>query len=499
MSEFPSATVENAKPPFHQRAGVRLVLRVVLIAAACFVGWRLFKRFTRPESSKELAVRQDKARKTIGKAFDSLFDDQLDDGSPDVKLETRFKLEDGLDTSYASEGGCAKGFSDAFKEVLGADVVTFEVTGWKDTSNTLSFNGTIAPHGSGFQLANSDKVYKGIMLSGDIKFLGKSVHVDITPPDDIQFDYSTYGFDLYSHGPSEADVAAGILQGSCKEAGLQLLEKMTPWERPPPEEKRDPVKDCEQGFHCRENAEVAEATDKVAASKMYLKACENHDEAACTRAADLAIEAKKPGSELDSMRAIGLQLEMSCHSETVTACAGAGRIAMTSDDDQPVSEYRRKEALVSFVRGCDLGDPNACQLAAIVVPKTPFADAAAILSAEKETVVSKKLGTIFGLHWGQWHKMDNGQATIWTTTKPPSPPKGSYLKSFSGAEIPAAIHPPDGVSTVWAISLDRGTGGDYDQECSECRVNAHSDSPFAMGPFDCICALTPPPAQPSDQ
>ncbi|CAN5890774.1 hypothetical protein BH11MYX2_BH11MYX2_09190 [soil metagenome] len=492
MSELPSATVANPQPPFHQRPGIRLVVRVVLIVAACAVGWKLFKRFTRPEESKELAVRQDKARAQIGKAFDDLFDDQLNAGSSDVKIESRFELSGGLDESYANPRSCAKGFDDAFKEALGPDVVTFTTSDYGKTSGDLSFTGKITPHGTGFQLPNSPTVYKGIAISGDIKFLGKKVHVEITPPDDIQFDFSTYGFDLMNHGPSASDVAAGILQGSCKEAALTALEKMTPWERPPPPEKRDPVKDCEQGFHCRENAEQLEETDKATASKLYLKACENHDDEACTRAADLAIAAKKPGTELDSMGAIGIALEMNCHTEIVSACAGAGRIAMVSDDDKPVSEYRRREALVSFIRGCDLGDANACAAAATVVQGTPFADAGPILAGEKDTVVSKKLGTVFALHWGQWHQMDNGQPTIWTTTKPPAPPKGAYVASFSGDTIPAAIHPPEGVTAVWAVSLDGSHGGDYDHECVACRTNEHGDSPWSMVPLDCICALAPP-------
>ncbi|HEY4181419.1 MAG TPA: hypothetical protein VGM90_31450 [Kofleriaceae bacterium] len=493
MSELPSATVANAKPPFYQRAGFRTVVKVALIVAACAVGWKLFKRFTRPESSKELAVRQDKARKIVGKAFDKLFDDQLDDGKTDVKIESRFKLEGGLGESYASETGCAKGFTDAFKDALGPDVVTFTSTSWKDASNTLTFTGTVSPHGSGFQLPNSPTVYQGIGISGDIEFLGKKVHVDITPPDDIQFDYSTYGFSLDSHGPSESDVAAGILQGSCKEAGLELLEHMTPWLRPEPE-KRDPVKECEQGFHCQENAAALAATDKPKAARMFLKACDNHEDDACIRAADLAIEARKPGTEMDSMGAIGIALEMDCHMEIVSACSGAGRIALTpeKDGDEP-SDYRRQQALLSFLRGCDLGDPDQCTAAAPLVKGTPFADAQLILSGEKQTVVSKKLGTVFGLHWGQWHQIDNGQPTIWTTTKPPAPPKDAMVTTFSDDKIPDAIHPPAGIRTVYAIAL-RGGGGEYDRECTACQPNLHGHGPFDLAPVSCVCALSPVPA-----
>lgn len=507
MTDIPSATIENARPPLWQRPAVRRVIGVAIIVVSCVIGWRLLKIWMRPAASKALAARQERARAVVGDAFDAIFDDQLATGSSAISFDATFVVAPGLGDGYDASG-CARGLDDAFSEAMGPDVITFTASPYEQTPNQLRLEAKLTPHGAGFQLPNSPTVYPGIAMAADVHFLGKDWHLDATPSDAIEFEHTVLAYDLTDRGPSASQVARGVLQGTCKELGLQLLEAITTWKRPPPPEKPDPVKECDQGFHCRDNAALLAEREPLKAARMYAQACNHDDDLACTQAADLVVEAvdahrkatkgdAKATDLLDGSDAYAnlvMPVEMACRMDSAAACEGAGRLSLIRYG--AASDYSRRQALLLFLRACDLGSSTACAEAAPLVAGTPFGDAAPLLRGDKTLVVSKTLGTVFALKWGQWSRMDIGQPTAWVTKLPAVPPQGAQVTTFTvGSEkFPKGITPPSGATAIHAIALEPGHG-DYDQPCGSCVSSSRSKSatiPALTLSLGCVCALLPP-------
>jgi hypothetical protein len=96
------------------------------------------------------------------------------------------------------------------------------------------------------------------------------------------------------------------------------------------------------------------------------------------------------------------------------------------------------------------------------------------------------MGTLFAFRWGQWTKMDRGQPTMWSTSRPSKLPEGALVREFSIDKLPRGIVAPHGVETVYAIALDRN--GD---DCGVCKPSGGGDSIYSMRSYDCVCALNP--------
>jgi hypothetical protein len=487
MDEIPSARVENARPPIYRRAGFRRTIGVAIVVLACLGGWRLLKRLYRTDANMQLEARQDKARAAVGDGFDELFDRELDADTSTVLLEGDLDVASPLDRESYKLDSCAKGFDDAFKEALGPDVVSFSTSSYGKKADRLRIAATITPHGAGFQLPNSPTVYRGIALGADLHFLDKDLHVDATPAEEIEFEHVVIGYDLSGRGPETWEVNGGILQGACKQAALSLIESMTTWQRATPP-KRDPVKECERGFHCRENAEQLEATDKLAAMNLYLHACEHDDEEACTRAAELGVVTATHGTDDPAIRArVGLELTCSVR-DLASACAGAARLSLVPfENGKPPSDYQRSEALPLYLRACDLGGQAACEAAAPLLAKTPFADAAPLL-AGKRTITSKTFGTAFAIKWGQWYQMDRGQPTLWISKRPAKLPEEFAVAELTLDRVPPGIVAPAGLDRVFAVFRQSGRAED---RCQRCNPSGHGDGAFAFRSMDCVCAIAP--------
>ena len=491
MSDIPSAFVQRPRPPLRpapsRAKAIRTVAAVAVVSGACFVGWRLVRPWFQSEQTKELEARQDQARARIGHGLDALFDRQLDTGERSVELVAQLDVAGGLGAGY-DDSHCGLGFDDAFKEALGSDLVTFSTLGGMPGSERLEITAKITPSGTQFQLPNSNTAYPGIAMTADLVFLGKHVHADVQPAASIEFQRVLIGVPL--DGPSAEDVAGGVMEGTCKQAGYALLEALTTWRRPPPPPEPDPVTECDQGFHCRENADLLAPTQPATAAKLYAKACDHDDDDACVRGAELEMSLAKG---LDDHRAQAeVMLEMACTRDLPHACAASGRLKLVPlAPGEPVSAADRAEAVAGFLRACDLGLHDACAAAAPLLHGTPLADAAPLLTGAP-SVRSRTLGRVFALRWGQWTKFDRGQPTAWVTAPPAHLADAALVTPFAVDHLPAGIVAPAGADMVYAVAFDKGRG-QIDDRCERCMPSGGGKDMFSMRSMDCVCAIAPSP------
>lgn len=463
--------------------------RIAIVAALVVAGYggcKAYKKLTRTDANKALEVRQDNAREKIGTALDDVFEAALDADENTLALEATLSVATDLRASY-TPGACADGFQEAFEEVLGPDVLKISADSYNRVKKyPLVLDATVQKTDREFVLANSRTPFPGIQLVGDVKLAGKTVHVEVEPGSDISFEYSRMSLDTRAVDASE--VAAGLMQATCKEAGYDVLEKLTTWKRPTAKSSTDPMGDCERGFRCVESGDALAEKDPATAEKLYVKACQEHDAQACSRLA--SVVAGSPEKTDHALAFVTLQME--CVQDLAAACVGGAMVAqIPRHPNDRVSDYQRKDALVMALRGCDLGERDGCEIAAPLVKGTPFAEAAPWL-VSGEPVVTKKMGTLFGLKWGQWTKMDGGQATMWVTKRPPNLPAGAIVREFSAGELPKGISAPANARTVYAVALDGVNGGQYDGRCETCRPSGGGGSIYSMRALDCVCVISPP-------
>lgn len=458
--------------------------RIAIVAALVVAGYGakiVLKKLFRSDANKALEARQDLAREKIGDGFDDLFEAQLDADNATIRLDAVFTMSSELGGRHAV-GSCANGFEQAFADALGPDVIAVSDSDFLAMSAyPIALVATVTKTDRSFVLPSSRESFPGISLAGDIKLGGKTVHVEVEPGEDISFEYSRMTLD--TSAISGTEVAAGVLQATCKEAGYVLLEKLTTWKRPAATKPVDPVADCERGFHCVESGDALAKSDPAKAEKLYATACMTKDAEACSRLAGLVVGA--PGKTDQAQAQVAL--EMSCSQDVGIACVGGAMVAqLRQEPNQPPSAFQKAEALVMALRGCDLGERDACEMAAPLVEGTPFAEGGPLLLGSAP-VKSKRMGTVFGLHWGQWHKMDRGQATLWVTKRPPG--EFAIAREFAVGELPKGITAPPGVSTVYALAQAAGHG-EYDVECTSCNPSGGGDSIYSMRAFDCVCVIS---------
>ena len=208
---------------------------------------------------------------------------------------------------------------------------------------------------------------------------------------------------------------------------------------------------------------------------MYLAAGGDHDEAGCLRAAELAVS----GSHDDRISA-EFQLEMACAGDLAKTCAATARVLLAPTPDKPTSDYEREKALPLLLRGCDLGDPEACTAALPLVKQSKEVAEAATLLAGATSARSKIYGSIFALKWGQWTSLDRGQATLWVTKEPAHADANTLVMRFDRSELPKGLAIPDNVDVVYAIASK--TIGD---RCTVCKPSGGS----SFRAIDCVCVI----------
>jgi len=448
MRDIPAAIVEGPRPPL--RPAFRKAIIVAVMAVACGAGWQVVASSLRSDASKELEARQDKARASIGSGLDALFAHQLDLGNTSIELAMSLDGEGDTQPGYTA-AHCSMGFDRAFSEALGPGVVSFSTVAIAPVpSSRLVIAAKLRWSGQQFRIPSTNVGYPGLVMNADMTYLGKTVHADVVPIADAQFEQYELGVSLA--GTSTTDVDAGVIQRTCTQAAYALLEGLTTWKRPPPPPRPDPVKECEDGFHCVDNAEALAASDRATAARLYATACDRDYGEGCLRGADLEIELSK-GVDDHRARAHAM-LDIACDKQLAGTCAAAGRIALVPvAPGEPVSQQQRHESLVYDLRGCDIGAESACYAAAELLANTRFADAAPLLIGT-EWAASKTFGTIFAFRPGQWTK--RGAPTIWVTRSPAPVPDGATVTPVPVDQVPAGIDVPEGANTVYAVAIVAG-------------------------------------------
>jgi hypothetical protein len=173
-------------------------------------------------------------------------------------------------------------------------------------------------------------------------------------------------------------------------------------------------------------------------------------------------------------------LDLACMNELPRSCVARGQITLASG---PRSQAREREAVLGFVRGCDLGDREGCEAAAPLIASLKL---------------FPKLRP-FAVKWGQWTQYDDGQLTAWVTTSP-AREEGMLVREFSAANPPKGVVPPPGADKIYAVA-DKHALLQTDTECSSCQPSGKpaSDVMFSMRSRSCVCALAPLPASPAGQ
>ncbi len=447
---------------------------MVAVVAGLFVAKHLWHAAWRSDANKHLEKAQDEARTRVGRGLDELFERQLDNDDNLLLLVATFEAKR---TPYVTDADCAIGLTAAFAEALGKGVVAVASDDWKGETPHLGVTATFAPTDQVFQLPHSDQTFSGLSMSAEVTFLGKAFHVDVRPADELEFSYLR-SFDPFDGRASESQVKGGIVQGTCRQLGYSILEKATTWRRPKPT-RRDPVKECEDGFGCRDKADQVVAHDPIAAAKMYLAACEDSDEDACLRAAELAVS-----SGHDDRASAEFQLELACSRDLAKACVAAARVLLAPTAGKPPSDDEREEALPLILRGCDLGNPEACATAGPLVKQSKrFAEAAPLFTGGK-SARSKIYGSIFALKWGQWTSLDSGQPTLWVTKEPAHPDQDTIVMRYDRSEAPKGLAIPDNVDVVYAIATK--TMGD---RCAACKPSGGGGGAYSFRALDCVCVI----------
>ena len=448
MRDIPAAIVESGRPPL--RPAFRNAIIVAVVAVACGVGWQLIAPMVHSDATKELEARQDKARASVGSGLDALFAHQLDVGNTSIELA--MSVEGGNVQPGYTAAQCSTGFDNAFSDALGPGVVSFSTVAIAPVPSSLLAIAAKLEWTQRFRIPSTNVDYYGLAMNADMTFLGNTVHADVVPIADAQFDAYELGVSLA--GASTTEVDAGVIQRTCRQAAYTLLEALTTWKRPPPPPRPDPVKECEDGYHCVDNARVLEASDRAAAARMYGIACDRDTWWACSSAADLEIELSK-GQDAHRARAQAI-LDGACTKRLTDTCAEAGRLALIPiAPGAPVSPEQRHTSLLYDLRGCDIGSTMACNAATELLAGTPFADATSLLTAS-DWAASRTFGTIFAFRAGEWSK--RGPPTIWATRSPVPVPDGATITPVPADKVPAGIDAPEGAITVYAITIVAGPG-----------------------------------------
>jgi hypothetical protein len=359
MTDLPPAIVESPRSPLRPRPehanALRKLIAVGIVIGTCFGCWKLLHPWWRSESNKQLEARQNRARDNVGNALDELFAHQLEADSTSIDLVASFDVAPELGGGY-DPATCGWGFDDAFSEALGPDVVRVSTFGMVPQPATrLAIAATIRPSGKAYLLPRSHLSYTGIVVTADMTFLGKQLHVELAPGPDIEFKHVQLGIPF--RGTSDSEIAGAVIQGMCKQLGYAVLEAWTKWKRPPIR-RLDPMAECDEGYHCRDNAEAIERTDGATAARFYAKACELGDDNACMSVADLEVVLTTTAEHRARVLAV---LDAACARSLAGACYAAARIVlMPIDRGTEVSSQQRHDARAYYLRSCDLGDGDAC-------------------------------------------------------------------------------------------------------------------------------------------
>lgn len=411
----------------------------------------------------------------------------------------------GAEVEKAGGYECAKGLSAAFAALTGSDVIAVAEDAPSDDAR-LTLSWSARANGSSYANPHGRRVFPGFDITARMELATRSgalaiVEATETPGPDVDYltDVLGAGFRL-----DQDDVASGMVAAACRRLGERLIEELTG--QPPPKTPvrgfDDRVKECdasvasacfEVGRRLRDGDGVT--ADRARALEYLDKGCRASGlEAgkACVAAAELELErpVKDEMDAMDRRAKASVTLDNGCRLHDAEACARRAELELTPyKDGAPPSAYAEGEALVRWLRACDLGHGGACHRAALLVadgrgieaPAPSPARAAALaaracaagvgdacalakksrIATPRETTISgvtlARGDEVFDVRFGAWFVMHETEV-VWVASRQErdavvarAPGNRARVYDARPEALPPGPRPPTWARTVYAI------------------------------------------------
>ncbi len=388
----------------------------------------------------------------------------------------------------ASKWPCQYGLRDAFKQVLGAELITFDRPDAGTAVSGIHIEATYAIHASGttYQTEVGNRVFPGIRMTGELKLVDgtqtlATVSMDAEPPPSLTFSTDMYGG--LTEGGNDESVGTALGEGACETVGYRLIEQLTGLKPPEPatNDQKEPTSEEELLAACRDHRVGSPAACGAYADLLVAQASEaGQGSAAVTKDAQLELASKAR-----------IYFMKGCDAHDGYSCMRRGWVDTHRPDGSAPSPHAYLEAFDSYVRACDLGNAEGCALASDSL-RDPE-----VLGPKPRTVRGVALGkdTIFDVTWQDWIDYDQGHAALWVASKQSEDEVRGRLgvlvgtnnaRVFPLAELPFGIAPPAGTATVWAVYPNpAGSSGLGNQmPCKPC--NGEPMPRFYVGGCTCL-------------
>jgi hypothetical protein len=438
-----------------------------------------------------------------------------------------------LDSDYS----CADGLTEGMTELTPSDVITFAQEPALQPQVRVRWK--LRASGDGYVMPASSRIFPGIVIAGDLELVDGerrllAMPFEVTPGKTIDFT-STATSALFKTG-RDADVAAGLIRGACKQLGATLAATMTGWTPPvkPPPELEEKMRECTERLYGQACYEVGVAlrdgvgapADPTRALELFATGCSSGSVDAgkcCVAAAALWQARATPGDGDAGMEArvrSTLLLGTGCEANYPEACAALGVAELQIYPGESVpSQYAAGKSLPPLVRACDLGWHEGCARAASVISspwlgsEPSFAGAAVLVrracgsakvcpdaerlakrASSDKTIFGMPLGKdrVFDVRWGDWFQIDSGRAVAWVASDSDPDSVSARLgdalskgtaRVYTPSELPFGPKSPPGAKSVWAVIAGARTFKD-DRRCPECKTAEASDPLLSAG---CSC------------
>jgi hypothetical protein len=442
-------------------------------------------------------------------------------------------IADMLDSDYS----CADGLTEGMTDLTTSDVITFAQE--RDLQPQVRVRWKLRASGEGYVMPASPRIFPGIVIAGDLElFDGErrllSMPFEVTPGKTI--DFTSSATSVFFKTGRDADVAAGLIRGACRQLGTTLAETLVGWTLPvkPPPGLEEKVRDCTVRAYGHACFEVGTAlrdgkgvpADPARALELFSAGCGSgalESGPCCVAAAELLQTLAKPGDGDAGMEATArstIMLGTGCDAHYAEACTALGvlELRLYPGETAP-SQYAVGQAMRPLVRACDLGWKEGCARAATLLANPgpdgePSFAGAAVLSRrvcknskacpdaarfEQRAVSDKSVfGTplgkdhVFDVRWGDWFEIDSGRVVAWVASDSDPDSVGARLggavgkgtaRVYSPSELPFGPKAPPGAKSVWAVIAGEPTFKD-DRRCRECKTGEASDPMLSAG---CVC------------
>jgi hypothetical protein len=419
------------------------------------------------------------------------------------------------------EYSCASGFSAAFVELTGSDVISVAADA-PDDAVRITLTWSARATGAAYAKPHGRRVFPGFEVKAELALSAPALTLSETVTPGREFEYTTdsvaAGLDF-----DQGSVASGMVSAICKALGERLIEKLT-GQKPPAPAVPDAKKlesDCEDSVAsaCLALGKAErDKGDRKRALEYLTKGCRASGleiGEACVAAAELELEGP-PGdkmADMDRRARASVMLDQGCRAHHARACGRRAELELSGHD---TSAYAVREALILLLRACDLGEPASCHRAARLYADALSPRRAAALAARacnagekaacadaqtwgKAAKTERKIfditlsddDEVFDVRFGQWFELETSEV-VWVATRrerdrvsdPVSP--GARGRVYAPNALPPGPRPPAWARTVYALVA--APSRPEASPCPECTPGAAHNALASLG---CTCLPLP--------